>query len=89
MPNVTATHAVANMDAWLAGAHNRSRLFAKFCTGYRLYRHPDEAKVTIVFENADMEKMQSVLGGPEAAAAKAEDTVIDPIEIFVEIDGAR
>ena len=89
MSNIIAVHAVGNMETWLAGSENRARVFQQFSTGYRLYRHPKESKVAIVWENADLAKLQAVLGSEEAAAAKAADTVIDPIEIFVEIDGGR
>lgn len=89
MSNVIAIHAVGNMETWLAGAENRTRLFKQFCAGYRLYRQPDEAKVAIVWENADMAKLQEVLASPEAAAAEKMDTVLEPIELFVEIEGAR
>ena len=33
--------------------------------------------------------MQAVLSTPEGAAAKAEDTVIDPIEVYIEVEGGK
>jgi hypothetical protein len=89
MANVVATHAVGNMDTWLKGSDNRSGVFKQFCTGYRIYRHVDQNRVSVVFENADMAKMQAVLSSPETAAAKAQDTVIDPIDVYLEIEGGR
>jgi hypothetical protein len=89
MPNVIAIHSVGNMDQWLAGAENRSRLFREFSSGYRLYRVPEQSKVAIIWEDADLTKLEATLGGAEAAKAKAEDTVVDPIEIFVEIPETR
>lgn len=88
MPNVIAMHRVENMDTWLA-ADNREKLFPQFCSGYRLFRMPNENRVALYIENADVEKMQALFQSPEAAAAKKADTVIDPIEIFVEIEGGR
>jgi hypothetical protein len=88
MSNVIAVHAVGNLDTWL-GKDNRPGLFKQFCTGYRLYRMPDQARVAVVWENADMAKLQKILGSPEATAAKKADTVMDPIELFVELEGAR
>jgi hypothetical protein len=88
MSNALAVHAVGNLDTWL-GKDNRPGLFKQFCSGYRLYRLPDQAKVAIVWENVDMAKLQRILGTPEVAAAKKADTVLDPIELFVELEGAR
>jgi hypothetical protein len=31
--------------------------------------------------------MKAILGSPEAAASKAEHTVIDPIEMYIEVKG--
>ena len=80
--------AVGNLDTWL-GNENRPGLFKQFCSGYRLYRLPEKAKVAIVWENADMAKLQKILGSPDAEAAKKADTVLDTIELFVELVGAR
>jgi hypothetical protein len=88
MSNVIAVHAVGNLETWL-GKDNRPGLFKQFCSGYRLYRMQDQAKVAIVWENVDMAKFQKLLGSPEVEAAKKADTVIDPIDVFVELQGAR
>jgi hypothetical protein len=50
---------------------------------------PDQDKQAIVWENDDMPKLQGLLATPEVAAAKKADTVLDPIELFVELEGAR
>jgi hypothetical protein len=88
MSNVVAVHAVGNLDTWL-GQNNRPGLFKEFCTGYRLYRMPDKAKVAIVWENVDMAKLEKVLSSAQAERAKKADTVLDSIELFVELEGAR
>ena len=88
MSNVVAVHSVGNLDTWL-GNENRPGLFKQFCSGYRLYHLPEKAKVAIVWENVDMAKLQAVLGSAEAAAGKKADTVLDTIELFVELQGAR
>ena len=88
MSNVIAVHAVENLETWL-GKDDRPGFLKQFCTGYRLYRLPEKAKVAIVWENADMAKLQKILGSPDAEAAKKADTVLDPIELFVELQGAR
>ena len=87
MPRVIATHAVGNMDTWLAGGSDRAELFKQFSSGYRVYRHPKDNKVALVWENADLQKLETVLGHPDTEKTKSRHTVIDPIEIYVEVEG--
>lgn len=87
MPNVIATHAVGDMKTWLAGGPDRAAMFAGFCSSYRIYRLPDQAKVAIHWEDVDMAKFQAILTSPEAARDEAKHTVLQPIEVFMEIAG--
>lgn len=89
MPRVIATHAVANMETWLAGGKERAEVFKQFCSSYRIYRHPQENKVALCWENADLQKLEATLSQPEAMKAKARHGVIDPIQIYVEIEGGN
>ena len=88
MTSVVVTHAVGDMEQWLKG-NNRARLFPNFCSSYRIFKHADGERVSIVGEGVDLAKMQAMLSTPEAATAKAEDTVIDPIEVYIEVEGAK
>jgi hypothetical protein len=88
MTSVVVTHAVGDMEQWLKG-NNRARLFPNFCSSYRIFKHADGERVSIVGEGVDLAKMQAVLSTPEAATAKAEDSVIDPIEVYIEVDGGK
>jgi len=88
MANLIAIHSVGNVDTWLA-ADNRAQLFKDLCRGYRLFRMPEQNRVAICFEDVDAGKLETMLATPEAAAAKAADTVVDPIEIFLELEGSR
>ena len=90
MSSVIAVHTVENLETWL-GKDDRPGFFKQFCSGYRLYRLPNQAKVAVVWENVDMAKLQSILGAAkaEAKAAKKADTVLDSFEVFVEVEGAR
>lgn len=88
MPNVIAVHAVENFDTWLR-EDNRPGLFKQFSSGYRLYRLSEKDKVAIVWENVDIAKLQSILGSAEAERGKRADTVLDTIELFVELEGPR
>jgi hypothetical protein len=55
MTAVVVTHAVGNIDTWLKGGANRKEVFARFCSSYRIFRHPDETnRVSIVCENVDL-----------------------------------
>jgi hypothetical protein len=89
MPNVILTHAVGNMETWLAGGADRAGGFKAFCTGHRVYRLADQAKVALVLENVDMAKLGALMQQPDVAAMAAKHTVIQPVEMFVEIEGAR
>jgi hypothetical protein len=90
MSTVIAVHAVGNLETWL-GEDNRPGLFKQFCSGYRLHCLPDQDKVAILWENVDMAKLQDILGAAkaEADAAKRADTILDSLELFVELEGAR
>jgi hypothetical protein len=87
MTSVVATHAVGNMDTWLGGGEVRAALFANFSSSYRIFKHAENDQVSIVFEGVDLEKMQAMLASPEAAEGKAKHTVIDPIEVYIEVAG--
>ena len=88
MTTVVAIHSVGSMDKWLSG-NDREKLFPAFCSSYRLFKQADGKRVAIVWEGVDLGKMQATLGSPEGAAAKTADTVIDPIEVFIEIEGGK
>ncbi len=87
MTTVVASHAVGDMATWLAGGDHRKTLFANFCSSYRIFRHANEDRVSIVFEGADLEKMQAIINSDEGKAARAKHSVIEPVEIHVEIEG--
>ncbi|MGL4287582.1 MAG: hypothetical protein ACRCVA_14640 [Phreatobacter sp.] len=87
MTTVVGTHAVGNMETWLAGAESRKAVFGNFCTRYRIFRHMDANRVSIVWENVDLAKMKALLDTPEVAATKARHSVLDPIDLYIEVEG--
>jgi len=89
MTAVVLTHAVGNMDTWLGGGNSRKTIFGDFCSSYRIFKHPDANSVAVVFEGVDLVKMNETLGSSETEAAKAAHTVMEPIEIYIEIDGSE
>jgi hypothetical protein len=89
MTTVVITHAVGDMDTWLRGGADRKVVFASFCSSHRIFRHLEANRISIVCEDVDLAKMKATLGAPETAKAKAAHTVIDPIEIYVEVAGGK
>ena len=88
MTAVVFTHAVGNMDTWLKGGADRKEVFPKFCSSHRIFRHSDQAnRVSIVCENVDLAKLKAAMYTAEIKALTAKHTVIDPIEIYMEVDG--
>ena len=85
----SATHGVGNMETWLAGGAERAEIFKQFSSGYRIYRHPKDNKVAIVWENADLPKLEAALAHPDTEKAKAKHTVREPIDVYVEVEGGR
>ncbi len=86
MTRVVATHAVGDMDTWLAGGSERQEVFQSFSSSYRIFRHSGKNEVSIVWEGVDLEKMKATLGSSEAAKAKERHSVIDPIEVYIEVE---
>jgi hypothetical protein len=89
MPRVIATHAVGNMDTWLAGGNERAEIFKQFCSAYRIFRHPKESKVALAWENVDLTKLEAALGHPDTERAKVRHTVLEPIDVYIEVEGGR
>jgi hypothetical protein len=86
---VVAAHAVDDMKTWLVGGDERAALFKGFCSSYRIFRHATKNQVCLVWDGVDLEKRNVAMGSPETVARKARHTVIDHIEIDIEIDGGR
>jgi hypothetical protein len=88
MTAVVATHTVGNIDTWLKGGAERKEVFPKFCSSYRIFRHPAQAnRVSIVCENADLAKLKAAMDTAEIKALMSKHTVIDPVEVYIEVDG--
>ena len=87
MTTVVAAHAVGDMTKWLAGGDERKALFKGFCSSHQIFKHASKNQVCVVLKDVDLEKMKAMMSSPETAARKAKHTVIDPVEIYIEIDG--
>ena len=89
MTMVVVTHAVGDMETWLKGGEHRKAVFAKFCSNHRIFKHAETNRVSILCENVDLAKMQETMGAAETAKAKVADTVIDPIDVYIEVAGGK
>jgi hypothetical protein len=66
----------------------KGRHFSRhFASSYRIFRHTTRDQVCLVWNDVDLEKMKAAMTSPETVAGKAKHTVIDPIEIYIGIDG--
>jgi hypothetical protein len=77
------------MDVWLKGGADREKLFAPFCSSYRIYKQGDSNRVAIVSEGVDLGKMQAAMSSPEIEAGMKAHTVLQPVEVYVEIPGGK
>jgi hypothetical protein len=77
------------MEIWLAGGSERAKIVKQFASSYRIYRHSTDSKVAIVWENADLPKLEAVLAHPDTEKAKAKHTVREPVDVYVEVEGGR
>ena len=87
MTTVVVQHAVGDMKTWLAGGEERIALFKTFCSSYRIFKHATKPQVCLVWNDVDLAKMRVAMTSSETVARKAKHTVIDPIEIYIEVDG--
>jgi hypothetical protein len=85
MSSVVLTHGVGDMTKWLSGESARKAIFANFCSSYRAFCDPAQSRVILVLENVDMAKFEVAAKHPDAARAEAEFTVLQPVELFVEL----
>jgi hypothetical protein len=77
------------MDLWLSKGAEREANLAPFCSSYRIYKHVDSNRISIVAENVDLEKMRAAMATPEMAAEMEAHTVLPPFDTYIEIPGAK
>jgi hypothetical protein len=80
---------VGDMETWLKGGERRKAVLSKFCSNYRIFKHANANRVSILCENVDLAKMQETLGAGETTMAKATDTVFEPIDVYIEVVGGK
>ncbi len=77
------------MDTWLKGGEERKALFSTFCSNYRILRQDGTNRGAIVAEYVDLAKMQAAVDSSEVAKAEAAHTVIDPLDLYIEVAGGK
>ncbi len=85
MPKIVATHAVKDVEVWLAGRQARAAAIGEFGTNVVDYAPVDDRNV--VATTADIYNMDGLVGAmatPEMQALEAKHGVIHPISVFVQ-----
>ena len=89
MARLVVTHGVGNMETWLAKGAEREKVFAQFSSSHRVYRLQGADRVAIVSEDVDLAKMAALMPTPEMQATMKAHTVLEPLEMYVEIPDAK
>ena len=88
MPKVVITHAVQDIDRWLAGKSERAAAIESGSgTNVADYVSADgSTNVAITADVADVDAMQAMLAGPppEVAAAMESHGVVQPITAYIQ-----
>ena len=88
MPKVVITHAVQDIDRWLAGKSERAAAIESGSgTNVADYVAADgSTNVAITADVADVDAMQAMLAGPppEVAAAMESHGVVQPITAYIQ-----
>lgn len=88
MAAVVFNYAVGNVETFLAGADERKETLEKYCSSYRVFRHTDSNRICVVAENVDLERMKAALSSPQAAENRAKNTILPPMDRYIEVEGA-
>lgn len=87
MPKIVITHAVKDVETWLAGKAERVAMFSPFATNVTDHDAMDGSNnVAITADVQDMAAAQAIMTSPspEAAAAAERHGVIQPIMAHIE-----
>jgi hypothetical protein len=87
MPKLVMTHAVADVEAWLKGKHERAAAIGAVGTNVTDHVAADGSNnVAITADVTDVEAAQSMLNSPspETVALMASHGVIPPVTTYIE-----
>ncbi len=83
MANFILSHAVKDLDHWLALSDQRIALFSTFCDSHSVFIDQEQNHVCLLIEDGDLEKFRELHASEEAAANRARAGVVDPVKICV------
>lgn len=87
MATIVITHKVGNFDTWLAGHQDRVNVFSPAIKSFKTFRNANDPKtISMVLEVNDMEKLNAIMTDPKVQPYKDKHTVIDPVEVFMQVD---
>jgi hypothetical protein len=87
MPKIVVTHAVVDIERWLAGKAERAELIGTVATNVTDYVALDGSNnIAVTADVHDLDGMQALMASPssEDAAAEERHGVIQPIIAYIE-----
>jgi hypothetical protein len=86
MATIIIRHKVGNFDTWLNGHQDRINSFTPLVKNFKTFRDAnDPNSIAMVMEVTDMDKLGEMVNDPKMKPLKDKHTVIDPIDIYVEV----
>lgn len=87
MATIVIRHKVGNFNTWLAGHQDRVKVFSPAISSFKTFQDANDPKtIAMVVEVNDMEKLNAIMTDPKVQPYKDKHTVIDPIEVFMQVD---
>lgn len=87
MPRIVATHAVVDVERWLAGKAERAATIVPYATDVTDHVAADGSnQIAITADVHDMTGLEAMMASPpaDAAAAMERHGVIPPITVYIE-----
>jgi hypothetical protein len=87
MPRIVATHAVVDLERWLAGKSERADILGRYGTDVTDYVAAEDAtQIAITADVHDMAGLEAMLASPSAedGATMQRHGVVPPVTIYVE-----
>jgi hypothetical protein len=86
MQTVIIRHKVGNFDTWLKGHQDRVDVFKPAVTSFKTFRDESNPNaIVMVLEVHDLDKLMSMMRDPRIQTFKDKHTVIDPIELSLQV----
>lgn len=87
MATIIIRHKVGDFKTWLAGHQDRVNVFSPAIKSFKTFQEANDPKtIAMVLEVNDMEKFNQMMTDPKMAPYKEKHTVIEPFELFMQVD---